>query len=81
MNDCGAGAKWIIVGACISSDGEAMNLVLGACDRHVLGLRQYVDEVSAELDESSVVMGVEAFHRYFQRQMGLEIGTLVAAAG
>jgi hypothetical protein len=80
MNDCGAGARWVVVGAAITADGEAVNVVLGACDRHVMGIRQYVDVLSADLGETSVVMGLEAFRALEPELMGLELGTLVAAA-
>ncbi len=80
MNGCSTKPSWVVVGAAITADGEAVSVVLAACDRHVVGVKSYVADCSEDLDETPVVLGFDVWDRDFRRQIGLPLGTLVDRA-
>jgi predicted naringenin-chalcone synthase len=81
VNDCGAPAGWVVVGAAITADGEAATVVLGACDSHVRTVKTFVDRISKDLDETAVVVKLEVWKSQFAQMFGQEIGTLEASNG
>jgi hypothetical protein len=77
MKDCCEAAKWVVIGGGITANWKSVMLILGACDEHVLPVKNFVNDHSMDFGEPAVVVSYDAFQKVLAPK-GFQIDQLVA---
>jgi hypothetical protein len=79
MNDCVEDAQYVVMGGGTAADSEPVLLVIGACARHVLPVRDFVQSHSDFYGEVVEVVEIAAFRKALAPK-GFQINTLEPAS-
>lgn len=83
INSCPSPAEYVVTGLAEDVHGSPVVVVIGACSRHVLAVKGYLQEWEELTGEPVVVCGVERWKKVNAEALGgrFPVQQLVAANG